>query len=41
MAIGWQVRAAMAIGWLGQTMWPTEGTEDGGQNRDLELKVYA
>jgi hypothetical protein len=29
----------MAIGWLGQAIWPTEGAEDGGQNLELELKV--
>jgi hypothetical protein len=38
MAIGWQGRTAMAIGWLGQAIWPTEGTEDGGRNLELELK---
>jgi len=38
MAIGWQEGAAMAIGWLGQAIWPTEGTEDGGRNLELEPK---
>jgi len=28
MAIGGQGRAAMAIAWLGQAIWPTEGTEE-------------
>jgi hypothetical protein len=31
----------MAIGWLGQTIGPTEGTEDGGRNLELESKVEA
>ena len=39
MAIGRQVRAAMAIGWLGQANWPSEWTEDGGRNHELEIKV--
>jgi hypothetical protein len=41
MAIGWQGRAAMDIGWLGQAIWPTEGTEDGRRHLELELKVEA
>jgi len=39
MAIGWQGRAAMVIAGLGQAIWPTEATEHGGQNLQLELKV--
>jgi len=29
----------MASGGLGLAIWPTEGTEDGGQNLQLESKV--
>jgi len=36
MAIGWQGRAPMAIGWLGQRICPME---DGGRNLELELKL--
>jgi len=39
MAIGWQGRAAMAIGRIGQAIWATEGTEHGGRNLELESKV--
>jgi len=30
----------MAIGWLGQAIWPTEGTEDGGRNLELDPKRF-
>jgi len=36
---GYWKRAAMAIGWLGQAISATDGTEDGGRNLELELKV--
>jgi hypothetical protein len=39
MAIGGQGRAAMAIDRLGQAIWRMEGTEDGGLDLELELKV--
>jgi hypothetical protein len=41
MAIGWKGRSAMAIGWLGPAIWPTEETEDGGRNLEPEPKVQA